>query len=71
MKKVILLVAFFCVVAACKKDYTCTCTYMDGGETKMDISDFKKVKKKEADDTCAELETTLKVSLPDVSCSLD
>lgn len=59
MKKVILFAAAsLFVLASCKKDYTCECTYKDGsGATQTDSFPYKNVKKKDAQDACETLNT--------------
>jgi hypothetical protein len=55
---------------SCKKDYTCTCTVTPTGGTATKLTvDFKKVKKKDAEDGCKKAEDTYKLTGA-ASCSL-
>ena len=57
-------------VTACKKDYTCTCTF-DSTTSVPDIKlEFKKVKKDEAEDGCSSAQTTYQIADPKAACSL-
>lgn len=67
MKKVLLGLAFIGLFSvACKKDYTCECTY--DGQTQT--YDYPKVKKSDASDACDLQETQLKNLDSGASCSL-
>lgn len=52
---------------ACKGDYTCNCK-ISGVDKK---TEFKDVKKDEADDDCEQLETVGKFTDPNAKCTLD
>ncbi len=67
MKKAILFgaLAIF-ALSACKKDYTCTCT-VSGQTVNFEIQNAKK---KDAESSCNEVETTYQMSDPNASCSL-
>ncbi|RYD57982.1 MAG: hypothetical protein EOP56_06840 [Sphingobacteriales bacterium] len=73
MKKIasIAVIAIFAVgFTSCKKDYTCTCTWKVGNETKTQASAFGKQKKGDANDACDALETTYKMADPNAKCEL-
>jgi hypothetical protein len=69
MKKALLVavVAGF-AMTSCKKDYTCACTNVPVlGTINIEIP---KAKKKDAQATCDQAETTYKVGDPNASCEL-
>lgn len=67
MKKVLFVAAFAVFgLVSCKKDYTCTCT-VDEQTLTIPIS---KAKKKDAESTCSNAETTYKNADANASCSL-
>jgi hypothetical protein len=74
MKKLSLLAIAALFVAtsftSCKKDYTCVCSAGSNGAVSVDASqvEYKKVKKSDAEDSCAALSTFQ--SLGGGSCSL-
>ena len=72
MKKVLGLFAVVAMLSAtaCKKDYTCTCTWDFGGAQEQSY-EFTDVKKDDAESSCDAQETSLKLADPDASCSLD
>lgn len=69
MKKLVLFmaIAFTVSLTACKKDYTCTCTFGSGGSSD---AEYKSVKKKDAEEACSETETELKKVDSAGSCKL-
>ena len=53
MKKVLLIAAVAGLsMVSCKKDYTCTCTVTDNGQTTTYTYQLKDVKKKDAKASC-------------------
>lgn len=73
MKKLMLLGAAIAMlsVTACKKDYTCTCTYDPLGTGSGTSSyEIEKAKKQDAEDSCQAAEDTYKILDPNASCSL-
>ena len=68
MKKVLILasVLFVFGMTSCKKDYSCDCTLTNGSVS----AQYSGVKKSEAEDGCAELETAQKLFDSDAACTL-
>ena len=63
--KILLLpiLGFLLLVSACKKEYTCTCTYSDGnGNSKSDTYDQGKQSKDDAKKLCEEQVTVLEAA---------
>lgn len=53
MKKSLFIAAVACLtLASCKKDYTCTCTVTENGQTDTYTYQMKDVKKKDAKSAC-------------------
>lgn len=68
MKKVFVVAALAVfVLSSCKKDYTCACKFTDGATLNIEMN---KVKKKDAESSCASAETTYKAGDPGVKCSI-
>jgi len=57
-------------VTACKKDYTCNCTFDSASGTPDLKIEIKKAKKQDAEDTCQAAQDTYVVADPKASCSL-
>jgi hypothetical protein len=57
MKKVLLAVAVVAFFASCKKDYTCTCTFLGTSET-VDYNDLKKSEAETAEASCTSVGCT-------------
>lgn len=75
MKKVlaILTIAVFATsFTACKKEYTCSCTYNDPitGITVTLDHEFEKMKKQEAEEDCEDLEAVHKLVDSTATCSI-
>lgn len=67
MKKVMAVAVLgLFVLTACKKDYTCECTY---NGTAYPFK-YEKVKKSDAESTCDAQETTYKMGDPNATCTL-
>lgn len=68
MKKILAVAALAVfVLASCKKDYTCKCTFTNGSVLNLEYS---KVKKKDAESSCSNAETTYKAGDSGVKCSI-
>lgn len=55
MKHCILFIAaglFLLGTASCQKSYTCTCTYIENGETQTEKYELESSKKEEAQNNC-------------------
>ncbi|MBL4755408.1 MAG: hypothetical protein JKY52_17650 [Flavobacteriales bacterium] len=57
-------------VTACKKDYTCNCTFDSTGGVADITFEIKKAKKQDAEDTCKATEDTYKLGDPKATCSI-
>ncbi len=72
MKRFILVCSVAAMIgsmSSCVKSYTCTCTYNDGTEDQTVTTEYT-TKKSAAEDACALLETSWKITDPNASCSL-
>ena len=70
MKKILLLTAVACMaMTSCKKDYTCECTGA-GLPAGYGSAKYTKVKKKDAQKSCDDINTTYQVYGADISCTL-
>jgi len=73
MKKAIAIlsiVAFAASFTACKKDYTCKCTYDLSGTSTTISYEYTKVKKADAEEACELSETAWKLVDSGASCSI-
>lgn len=69
MKKVLLVaVAGLFVFASCKKDYSCVCK---NGSEEYSTANYEDVKKKDAQESCDAVKTTVQAYFPSVTCSLE
>lgn len=68
MKKVLAVAALSVfVLASCKKDYTCKCTFTDGTVLNLE---FQKAKKGDAEDGCASAQTTYQSGDSGAKCAI-
>lgn len=68
MKKVLVVAALsIFVLASCKKDYTCKCTFTNGSTLNIE---YQKAKKGDAEDGCASAQTTYQGGDSGAKCAI-